>query len=1145
MRSPVSVKDELPNANSQTDKAKVFATDAPVPGPSHASPSLPPVAPAQDPAPAKYVEGRAVFDDIADMPLPIGDVERKDKPETASAGKVVGIDQKQEQGPEAKAVVPEVITTRASTPPGTDSAPEAQPDSSTHLLNAVPPPRRASPKPLPVDLAPRVTIAERRAMVLPSPNGPLSSPFDNGKVRRDPRPTAGSTADTNDADSDYVSRAVKKAKKAQPKLTNAERLAVLVGGIKIVQQKSDIADIETPLADNLGMKVETSSRAVADVSGDDLVLDALRETERQESETVKRVGKEIARGLQKERTTDASLRAVYHELQKEWIGHCEYLDGLMAKRGPPPADLYAIPSSLLPALPPVAGPLPLTPVEDVPTRGSRRRGGIYGDMVSTEADFEAILAEFADDAAKDPNLRASKTTAVVPDMMTPRERKLAYDDENDIVDDPLTYYDYAGTAEPIWTDEERAAFLKRYLSYPKQFGKIAEVLENKTAAQCVAYYYRTKKDVDYKGMLASKRGDKKKKALPIKSSGKSSALLSNLGQQKPTVNPATTPGPRSNIIPSAKKDETASVRRKVRESAASTPGVEGLNGRRKKSDTLEEGGADNSAVPSRAGSETPSIAKSKMRMSVKGAKRPRMSSMTEFPPLATAPAVVPPEDSSGPTTATATAAGGTAPTTATATTAAAPATTTPGDLLPPMKRSGKRRKVDPNDPNAPPEEKVTEPRPGRRPTTNSYWSVEEKKKFRELVVSHGTDAKAIAAELVGKSERQVQNFWEAHREDMNLDFLAKGGEEALAEVRRVNGATEKPDTKPVSPASRAGEVETDAQAVAIGQGQPASYGRSIYDVYSGRRPSEAFEQRFAEPRLGMFPPTAQPQAVANGTGDSAPVSRSGGMRISALLNDEPTATSHRDPSPVILPSMSMVTRDVDAASDGTVSERDAEGGIIARPSPRGIPPVPGPAYPSSYDPARAPDAYDRRDPAYRASTAQPAPYPPEHSVYYAHQPPPRAATAAPTLPPRQYEYGRDPHPHSYYSHPPPPHSRSYPPPAPAQVSSHPGHPPQPHTLHAAHAPHAHPAHSAPPPSRPTQPHPSHATHPAHPSHPPSNPVVHAPTPQHRQYHPAPAHEWRRDETRLGGPPGPPAVPPPNGLARPAAVYESRPHGSMQ
>lgn len=118
--------------------------------------------------------------------------------------------------------------------------------------------------------------------------------------------------------------------------------------------------------------------------------------------------------------------------------------------------------------------------------------------------------------------------------------------------------------------------------------------------------------------------------------------------------------------------------------------------------------------------------------------------------------------------------------------------------MPPMKRSGKRRKVDPNDPNAPPEEKVTEPRPGRRPTTNSYWSVEEKKRFRELVVSHGSDTKAIAAELVGKSERQVQNFWEAHKEDMNLDFLAKGGEEALAEVRRVNGATEKPEAKPVS-----------------------------------------------------------------------------------------------------------------------------------------------------------------------------------------------------------------------------------------------------------------------------------------------------------------------------------------------------------
>ena len=1143
MRSPVPIKAELSNA--EAGKA-----DIPTTGAADSR-----VLESADLLPAGFTTATlASADQVGDLPGPSvvanvrppnGDGQSKAKTEIAFESNAEGA-RKQEQGLDTLKIVPDLATTDAGAPSGAEADPQAASDPPAQLLDVVPPPRRPSPRTLPVDFTPRVTIAERRAMVLPPSTVSLSSPFDNGKVRRDPRPTAGSAADTNEADSDYGPRAVKKARKAQPKLTNAERLAVLVGGIKLVQQKPDTIDVETPLADNVGTKREDSSRAIADISGEDSILHASHHAERRSSNNVDRVGRVIAADLHKATVTDASLRMAYHELQKEWDGHCEYLDALMAKRGPPPPDLYAIPSSLLPPLPPPAGPLPITPVEEFPTRGSRRRGGgIYGDMVSTEADFEAILAEFADDAAKDPNLRASKTTAVVPDMMTLRERKLAYDDENDIVDDPLEFYDHAGTAEPIWTDEERMAFQKRYLTYPKQFGKIAEVLENKTAAQCVAYYYRTKKNVDYKGMLASKRGDKKKKGLPIKSSGKSSALLSNLGQQKPTVNSGSTPGPRSNIIPSSKKDETASVRRKPRESAASTPGVESSNGRRKKSDAVEEGAADNSAGPSRAGSETPSLAKSKMRMSIKGAKRPRISSVTEFPPLTTVPAVIPPVESSAAVAATATGVAGVA-TTATATTTAAmgipSAAATPGDLLPPMKRSGKRRKVDPNDPNAPPEEKVAEPRPGRRPTTNSYWSVEEKKKFRELVVSHGTDAKAIAAELVGKSERQVQNFWEAHKEDMNLDFLAKGGEEAWAEVRRVNGATEKPDTKPVSAASRMGAKWSNEQAMTIGQGQPASYGRSIYDVYSGRRPSEAFEQRFAEPRLGMFPPTAQPtRAGANDVPDAAPVSRSGGMRISALLNDEPTASLHRDPSPVKLPSMSLVTRDVDAASDGTVSERDAEGGIMTRPSPRGIPPVPGPAYSGSYDPTRAPDAYDRRDSQYRASTAQPAPYPAEHSGYYGHQPPPRASTAAPTLPPRQYEYGREPHPHSYYSHPPPHHSRSYPPPQAAQAP-HPGHPPQPPTLHATHQAHVHPSHSAPPPSRHTQPHPSHAPHPAHSTHSRSPPLVHA---QQRQYQPAPAHEWRREESRPNGPPGPSSVPPPSGHARPTPVYDPGPNASAR
>ncbi len=110
--------------------------------------------------------------------------------------------------------------------------------------------------------------------------------------------------------------------------------------------------------------------------------------------------------------------------------------------------------------------------------------------------------------------------------------------------------------------------------------------------------------------------------------------------------------------------------------------------------------------------------------------------------------------------------------------------------------------------------------------------------------------------------------------------------------------------------------------------------RSIYDVYLSQ--TSAHDYHYTEPRLGLFPPSphlAPPPltpAPPNGLSTSAlfvspvkAISRPGGMRISALLNDDGNdglRSGSRGP-------------DVDAASDGTVSERDAEGGV-SRASPR-------------------------------------------------------------------------------------------------------------------------------------------------------------------------------------------------------------------
>jgi hypothetical protein len=564
------------------------------------------------------------------------------------------------------------------------------------------------------------------------------------------------------------------------------RQARLILAIKNAQGKSAKLDLDSIIRWNMEAAPTNTSRTQGEednAAKDDRLWQITQSMNSQHGRTAKLVGKTVHRELQDDQKRVDRLRAEYKQLEEEWKGHCSHLDSLMEKRGPPPAELYATPNAILPVVTPGIGPAPglapSTPIEEsYGARGNRRRG--VGDAVTTEAEFEAILAGLADTAAKDPNYRASKTTAVVPDMIPLHERKMVYDDDNDLVTDPLAFYDFKGVAEPIWTEEERAMFLRRYLAYPKQFGRISDGLPEKSASDCVLYYYRTKKMVDYKGMLASRRGDKKKKSLPIKKSGKSSALLADLNRQKPTINPSSGgTGPRSAITPAKNTDDTGSGSAK----RGRQPKDSMIDGRRKKTLVAaaeeDESVVDSSAGPSRAGSETPSMAlKGRMRLSVKANKRPRVSSVNGPDPTAspgtTSAATSPTVAKAQPFDAITPAEGQSA-----SSPLATLVTTTPvGDLLPPVKRPGKKRKVaEPSDPSITPtaEEKEKDPnRANKRNNTNSYWSVEEKKKFKYLVKRYGTDIKAIAAEMAGKSERQVANFYDAHRADMGLDELSEG-----------------------------------------------------------------------------------------------------------------------------------------------------------------------------------------------------------------------------------------------------------------------------------------------------------------------------------------------------------------------------------
>ena len=184
------------------------------------------------------------------------------------------------------------------------------------------------------------------------------------------------------------------------------------------------------------------------------------------------------------------LKRQYKKLDKQWESH---KTRIIAENEKLARQLESVPT-------PAA-------VQD-PKPGGRktRRGFVEQDhelMGFRDGDDEALakaLKAIEEMMESDPTQRALKTEATIPDMeLDPDIWRLAYDDENALVADPLAFYGHGvGEAPGEWTDEEERKFRKLYAAYPKQFGEIARGLPNKTTAQCVKHYYLTKKKRPFK-----------------------------------------------------------------------------------------------------------------------------------------------------------------------------------------------------------------------------------------------------------------------------------------------------------------------------------------------------------------------------------------------------------------------------------------------------------------------------------------------------------------------------------------------------------------------------------------------------------------------------------------------------------------------
>ena len=259
-----------------------------------------------------------------------------------------------------------------------------------------------------------------------------------------------------------------------------------------------------------------------------------------------------------------ALRRRYKALNHDWKAHCARLDKLrdrVHRREQHPGLGGSSSAATAPQTPSIdsAGmpfyPEPVTPGPShglgggglfgggISSRANRRSAGGagaafggYGDAVRSEAEFLEILASLETADLRDPDARAARTAAVVPDMVVdPAERRevleLAFDDGRYLVDDPVDTY---GIDQPldVWTEDEVETFCKRYAAHPKQFGKIAADLADKSTAQCVMFYYRMKNTIDFRS-LSDRRGrdGRRKKGKKRPEGGKGSSLLSNLNKK--------------------------------------------------------------------------------------------------------------------------------------------------------------------------------------------------------------------------------------------------------------------------------------------------------------------------------------------------------------------------------------------------------------------------------------------------------------------------------------------------------------------------------------------------------------------------------------------------------------------------------------
>ncbi|XP_077165456.1 nuclear receptor corepressor 2 isoform X3 [Paroedura picta] len=131
------------------------------------------------------------------------------------------------------------------------------------------------------------------------------------------------------------------------------------------------------------------------------------------------------------------------------------------------------------------------------------RVGQRGSSLSmSAARSEHEVSEIIDGLSEQENLeKQMRQLAVIPPMLYDADQqRIKFINMNGLMDDPMKVYKDRQVMN-MWSEQEKETFREKFMQHPKNFGVIASFLDRKTVADCVLYYYLTKKNENYKNLV--------------------------------------------------------------------------------------------------------------------------------------------------------------------------------------------------------------------------------------------------------------------------------------------------------------------------------------------------------------------------------------------------------------------------------------------------------------------------------------------------------------------------------------------------------------------------------------------------------------------------------------------------------------------